>query len=46
MRTRGRLLDVLDKAETGPIVEEKEWDIEYIQKPIARLVKEYDVQVG
>jgi len=44
MRTRGRLLDVLDKAETGPIVEEKDWDIEYIQKPIARLVKEYDIK--
>ena len=44
MRTRGRLLDVLDKAENGPIVEEQEWDVEYIQKPIARLVEKYDVK--
>ncbi len=43
MRTRGRLHSVLDKAETGPIVEEKEFDIEYIQKPIQELIKKYDV---
>lgn len=44
MRTRGRLLDVLDKAEHGPIVDEKTFDREYIQIPIARLVEEYDVR--
>lgn len=44
MRTRGRLLEVLDKAENGPIVEEQEWDFDYIQKPIARLVKDYDIK--
>ena len=44
MRTRGRLLEVLDKAEQGPIVEEHEWDVEYIQKPIARLVEKYDIK--
>ena len=43
MRTRGRLIDVLDKAENGPIVEEQEWDREYIQRRIASLVKKYDV---
>ncbi len=30
MRTRGRLLDVLDKAENGPVVDEKDWDKQYI----------------
>ncbi len=44
MRTRGRLHSVLDKAETGPIVEEREFDVEYIQKPIQKLVKKYDVK--
>ena len=44
MRTRGRLHSVLDKAETGPIVEEREFDIEYIQKPIQALIKKYDVK--
>ncbi len=43
MRTRGRLLNVLDKAETGPIVEEKEFDVEYILKPIRELVNKYDI---
>jgi len=44
MRTRGRLHYVLDKAETGLIVDEKEFDIEYIQKPIRALVEKYDVK--
>ena len=44
MRTRGRLHSVLDKAESGPIVEEGEFDVEYIQKPIQALIKKYDVK--
>lgn len=44
MRTRGRFYDVLDKAEHGPIIEENEFDREFIQKPIAHLVKKYDIK--
>ncbi len=43
MRMRGRLLQVLEKAESGPIVTEKEFDNEYIRRPIAELVEKYDV---
>jgi len=44
MRTRGRLLDVLDKAEQRPYSEENEYDVEFIQKPIAALIKKYEVR--
>lgn len=43
MRTRGRLLQVLAKAEEGPIVTEAEFDRECISKPVAELVKRYDI---
>ena len=43
MRTRGRLLQVIDKADNGPIVTEAEFDREWIRKPIAGLVKKYDI---
>jgi methylamine---corrinoid protein Co-methyltransferase len=38
------MLSVLDKAENGPVIEEKEWDRQYINKEIKRLIKKYDVQ--
>lgn len=36
-------LSVLDKAENGPYVDEKEWDRLYISKRIKELVKKYDI---
>jgi len=44
MRTRGRLLQVLDKAETGPIISERDFDREFIQKSIKNLVQKYDIR--
>jgi methylamine--corrinoid protein Co-methyltransferase len=38
------LLGVLDKAETGPIVAEADWDRQYINKRINELVKKYDIR--
>ncbi|MBT4291497.1 monomethylamine:corrinoid methyltransferase [bacterium] len=37
------ILSVLDKAETGPIVEERTWDKEYITKKTRELIKKYDI---
>jgi methylamine--corrinoid protein Co-methyltransferase len=37
------LLAVLDKAENGPFVEEKDWDRQYINQKIKALVKQYDI---
>jgi methylamine---corrinoid protein Co-methyltransferase len=37
------LLSVLDKAESGPIVESGEFDKQFIYEPIKQLVKEYDI---
>ena len=34
------VLAVLDKAETGPVVEEKEWDRGYINQTIGEVVPE------
>lgn len=37
------VLSVLDKSETGPVVEEKEWDNKFIAKKVQDLVKKYDI---
>ena len=36
-------LSVLDKAENGPVVEEKDWDRVYINKTIRELLKKYQI---
>ena len=33
------LLNTLDKAENGPIIDEKEWDIKYISQTVRELVE-------
>ena len=38
------MLSVLDKAENGPILEEKEWDRQYINQSVKDLIKKYDIQ--
>ncbi len=38
------MLSVLDKAENGPILEEKDWDRQYINQSIKDLIKKYDIQ--
>lgn len=43
MRHRARLTEVLDRAESGPIVEEKEFERKLVAPTIKRLVDEYDV---
>ena len=37
------ILSVLDKAENGPVVEEREWDKQYISKKSRELLKKYDI---
>ncbi|OGO66907.1 MAG: hypothetical protein A2029_13080 [Chloroflexi bacterium RBG_19FT_COMBO_47_9] len=36
-------LSVLDKAENGPYVEEKDWDRQYITNTVKSLIKKYDI---
>jgi len=38
------MLSVLDKAENGPVLEEKDWDIKYINQAIKSLIQKYDIQ--
>ncbi len=37
------LLQTLDKAEHGPIIDESEWDKQIITNTTERLLKEYDI---
>ena len=37
------VLSVLDKAENGPVVAEKDWDRQYITKKVKELIKKYDI---
>ncbi|MDR3576099.1 MAG: monomethylamine:corrinoid methyltransferase [Anaerolineaceae bacterium] len=45
MRTYTRLLDVLDRAESGPMIEESKWDMNLVPKTVARLLAEYDIKM-
>ncbi len=36
-------LSILDKAENGPIVEERDWDRTYVRKTLADILEKYDI---
>jgi methylamine--corrinoid protein Co-methyltransferase len=44
MKHTTRLLDILDRAENGPIVEESQWDMFIVPKEMAVLQTEFDIQ--
>ena len=44
MKHRGRLLGVLDRAETGPIMDEKEFEKILVAPTSKRLVKQYEIK--
>ena len=44
MRHRGRLIEVLHRAETGPMMEEREFELRLVAPAIKRLVKEYGLK--
>ncbi len=46
MRNSTRLLDILDRAETGPILEETQWDMFMVPDEIGRLQAEFDINPG
>ena len=43
MRNAGRLIDILDRMESGPVMEETEFDLTIIAKRTQQLVKEYEI---
>jgi methylamine---corrinoid protein Co-methyltransferase len=43
MKHRGRLPEILRRAETGPIIEEKEFEAQLIRSTVKRLVKDYGI---
>jgi methylamine--corrinoid protein Co-methyltransferase len=40
------LLSTLDKAENGPVVDEKDWDGKIIGRTVRDLIEKYDIRVG
>jgi methylamine--corrinoid protein Co-methyltransferase len=44
MKHRGRLLEVLRRAETGPLIEEKDFEGTLITSTVNHLIKEYGIQ--
>jgi methylamine---corrinoid protein Co-methyltransferase len=43
MRNAGRLIEILDKMENGPVISEKEFDLKLIAKRTQELVKEFEL---
>ena len=43
MRNAVRLIDILDRMESGPVMDEKEFDMKVVAKRTAELVKEYEI---
>ena len=46
MRQYTRLLDVLDRVESGQLVEESNWDMRIVPNEVARLLAEYQIEIG
>jgi methylamine---corrinoid protein Co-methyltransferase len=44
MRNAGRLIDILDRMENGPITDEKEFDMKFIAARIPQLIKEFEIK--
>lgn len=44
MRHRGRLLEVLDRAETGPLIDEKEYEKKLVAQTAKRLIGEHGLK--
>ncbi len=43
MKHRGRLPEILRRAETGPLIEEKSFEAQLIRSTVQRLIKEYGI---
>ena len=44
MRNMGRLVDILDRMENGPLTDEKEFDLKIISATIQDLIKKYEIK--
>lgn len=46
MRNSTRLLDILDRIESGPIIEESQWDMFMVPDEISRLQAEFEIDLA
>ncbi|MFC2029607.1 monomethylamine:corrinoid methyltransferase [Chloroflexota bacterium] len=44
MKNMGRLLDVIDRSTSGPVCDEKEFELKYVADGVARVVEKYGIQ--
>lgn len=44
MKSAARILDVLDRSLSGPLCDEQEFDLEYVAKGVATVVKKYQIE--
>jgi len=44
MRNTSRLLDIIDRAHSGPACEEKDFDLKHVAAGVSRVIKEYDIR--
>lgn len=44
MKNRTRLLDILDRSGSGPIVDESEWDMMLVPNEVARVQREFNIK--
>ena len=45
MKDTNRLMDIIQRCLTGPIVDEQQFDLEHVAQGIRRVVKQYDIRV-
>ena len=44
MKNRGRLLEILTRVESGPIIDEKEFEAKLITSTVKRLISKYEIK--
>jgi methylamine--corrinoid protein Co-methyltransferase len=44
MKNRGRLIEILYRAESGPIIDEKEFEAKLIRSTVKRLISKYEIK--
>jgi methylamine--corrinoid protein Co-methyltransferase len=44
MQNMSRLLDVIDRAYSGPVVDEKEFELRYVAAGVAKILTKYDIK--
>ncbi|MFC2029608.1 monomethylamine:corrinoid methyltransferase [Chloroflexota bacterium] len=44
MKNMGRMVDIVDRSTSGPVCDEREFDLTYVADGVAKAVKDYDIR--